>query len=109
MLYSDRINTGKEIDLAKSNNGKECMDCHYWHFNHGFKFLSFLFYFFFFVMVVMLWQCWGLNISNIAIISVKNVDYCCIIHDIKIMCLMIVSKYKMHINIKNQICNFSTV
>ena len=29
MLYSDRINTSKETDLAKSNNGKECMDCHY--------------------------------------------------------------------------------
>ena len=41
----------------------------------------------------------GLNIINIAIIIVKNVDYCCIIHDIKTICLMIVSKYKMHINI----------
>ena len=38
-----------------------------------------------FVMVVMIWQCW-LNLIDIAIITVKVVDYCCIIHDI--------SKYK---------------
>ena len=28
----------KGIDLAKNNNNKECMICHYWGFNHGFKF-----------------------------------------------------------------------
>ena len=32
-----------------------------------------------YAIVVMIWQH---NISNIAIITVKNVDYCCIIHNI---------------------------
>ena len=38
MLYYDRIDISKINDLAKSNNSKECMICHYWFFNHGFKF-----------------------------------------------------------------------
>ena len=52
------------------------MICHYWFFNHGFKFQDFV--------------CNGchvltilcLNISDTAIITVKNVDYRCIIHNI---------------------------
>ena len=69
MLYYDRIDTSKGVDLAKSNNSKECMICHYWFFGHGVKFQDYL--------------CNGchdlsmlyLNISNIAIITVKNIDY----------------------------------
>ena len=62
------------IDPAKSNSSKECVICHYWFFSHGFKFhdsvcngchdLAILY----------------LNINDIAIISVKNADYCCIIN-----------------------------
>ena len=37
MLYYDRINKSKGIELAKSSN-KECMVCHYRFFNHGFEF-----------------------------------------------------------------------
>ena len=76
MLYYDRIDISEGINLAKSNNSKECMICHYWIFNHGFNFqdhvrngchdLTML----------------SVNISNIAIITVKNVDYRCIIHNI---------------------------
>ena len=52
------------------------MICHYWFFSHGFKFQDSL--------------CNGcndvimlsVNISDIAIIIIKNVGYCCIIHDI---------------------------
>ena len=55
MLHYDKIEISKGIDLAKSNNNKECMICHYWFFNHGFQF------------------------QDIAIITVKTVDYCCII------------------------------
>ena len=52
------------------------MICHYWLFNHGFKFQGYV--------------CNGchdltmlsVNISNIAIIAVKSVDYRCIIHSI---------------------------
>ena len=76
MVYYDRIDIIEGIDLAKSNNSKECMICDYFFFNHGLEFqysvcnschdLSML----------------CLNISDIAIITVKNVDYCCIIHNI---------------------------
>ena len=52
------------------------MICHYWFFNHGFKFQDYV--------------CYGchdlsmlcLNICNIAIITVKNVDYHCIMYNI---------------------------
>ena len=37
MLYYDRIDISKGIDLAKSNNSKECIICHFFFFNHGFK------------------------------------------------------------------------
>ena len=37
MLYYDRTDTSKGIDLAKSNNGKEFMIYRYWFVNHGFN------------------------------------------------------------------------
>ena len=66
MLYYDRIDISKGIDLAESNSS---MICRYWFFNHVFKFQDPL--------------CNGchdltmlsINISNIATITVKNVDY----------------------------------
>ena len=42
MLYYDRIGLSEGIDVAKSNNSKECMVFHYWFFNHGFKFQYFV-------------------------------------------------------------------
>ena len=76
MLYYYRIDISERIDLAKSNNSKECMICHYWLFNYGFVFQDYV--------------CSGyldltmlcLNISNITIIAVQIVDYICIIHNI---------------------------
>ena len=52
------------------------MICDYWFFNHGFKFQDFVYN-----------RCHGLmmfclNINDIDFIAVKEVDYCCIIHDI---------------------------
>ena len=41
-MYYNRIDLSEGIDLAKSNNSKECMVCHYWYFNHGFKFQNFV-------------------------------------------------------------------
>ena len=38
MLYCDTIDMSEGIDLAKSNNSKECMIFHYLLFNHGFEF-----------------------------------------------------------------------
>ena len=42
MLYYDRIDISEGTDLAKSNNSKECMICHYWFFNHGFNFQDYI-------------------------------------------------------------------
>ena len=69
MLYYNRIVISGGIDLAKSNNRKECMICHYWFFNDGPKFQC------------SVWNiCYDLtllsvNISDIATITVKNVSY----------------------------------
>ena len=76
MLYYDRIDVSKGIDVAKSNNSKECVICHYFFLNHGFE--------------IQYYVCTGchdlsmlcLNISDITIITVKNVDYCCIMYNI---------------------------
>ena len=72
MLYYDRTDISEGIDVAKSNNSKECMVCHYWCFNHGFKFQDSV------CNLTML----CLNISYIAVITIKGVDYRCIIHEI---------------------------
>ena len=66
MLYYDRIDLSEGIDVAKSNNRKECIISHYWFFNHGFKLQESV--------------CNGckdlgmlcLNISDIVIITVKG-------------------------------------
>ena len=76
MLYYDRIDISEGFDLVKSNKSREDMICHYWCFNHGFQFQYFV--------------CNGchnlsmmcLNISNIAIITVKNLDYSFIMYNI---------------------------
>ena len=76
MIYYNRINLSEGIDVAKSNNSKECIVCHYWYFNQGFKFQTSPCN----SCHDLLMLC--LNINNIAIIIVKGADYCCIIHDI---------------------------
>ena len=68
MLYYNRIDISEGIDSTKSNKSRQCMIYHYLFFNQGFKFqysvcnachdLTML----------------GLNISDIAITTVKNVD-----------------------------------
>ena len=67
MLYYDIIDISKGNDPAKSNKSKGSVICHYWFFNHGVKFQDYV--------------CNGrhdlsvlcLNMSNIAIITVKNI------------------------------------
>ena len=76
MLYYDRIDLSEGIDPTKCNKSKEYMICHYWFFNHGLKFQDYI--------------CNGcqdltilcVNISDIAVITVKDIDYHCIIHNI---------------------------
>ena len=73
MLYYNRIDLSKAIDVAKGNDSKECIICHYWYFNHGFKFQDSV--------------CKGcydltmlcLNISDITIITVKTVEKPCVL------------------------------
>ena len=76
MLYYDRIHISERIDVVKINSSKECIVCHYWFFNHVFKFQD---------SVSdgchdLIISC--LNISDIVIITVKGVAYCCVIHNI---------------------------
>ena len=69
MLYYNRIYISKGIDPTKSNRSKGCMNCHYRFFNHGCKFQDSV--------------CNGchvlamlsITISDIAIITIKNIDY----------------------------------
>ena len=80
MLYYDRIDISEAIDLAKNNNSKKYMIYHYC------LFFSFLF------QDSACKRCHYLtilclNISDITIITVKNVGYRFIIHDIKKYCL----------------------
>ena len=76
MLYYDKIDKSDGIDSTKSNKSPECMICHYWLFNHRFKFQDHVCN-----------DCHDLtmlclNISDIAIITVKNVDYRCVMYNI---------------------------
>ena len=76
MLYYDGTDISEEIDSTKSNRSKKCVICHYWFYNHGLKSQDS--------------ACSGhhdltilcLNIANIAIITVKDIDYRYIIHSI---------------------------
>ena len=52
------------------------MICHYWVFNDGFKFQDSVCNGYHDLTMV------SININNIAIITVNNVGYCCIIHNI---------------------------
>ena len=68
-MYYDGIDIKQEIDLVKSNSSFLITD-------FCFKIL--------FAMVVVIWRDLMLSVdtSDIAIINIKNVDYCCIIHNI---------------------------
>ena len=76
MLYYSRINITERIDSTKSNKSRECIICHNFFFNHGFRFQDYVYS-----------GCHDLtmlsvNISNIGIMTIKNVDYCYIIYNI---------------------------
>ena len=107
MLQYDKIDIHKRIDVAKSNNSKECRICHYQLFDHGFKFQD-----------SVCSGCHGLtmlctSISNIGIITVKGVYHHYTIHDIsKSEAIHVLENsmhedIKMHINIKNRSHNYS--
>ena len=111
-LINDRTYISEVIDASRRNHSNECIVCHYWFFNHGFKYQ----YSVCNVHHDLLMQC--VNISDIAISTVKGADYRCIIHGVsksdainllENLCLMIVDIYKMHtknICIKNQVFHY---
>ena len=37
-MYYDRTGLGEGMDVAKSNDSKECIIFYCWFFNHGFEF-----------------------------------------------------------------------
>ena len=89
MQYYDKIDIRKGIDLAKSNKSKERFICHQCFFNQGFKFQD-----------SACIDCHNLtmlclNIANTTIITVKNVDYRCVIDSI--------SKYEAINLLKNSV------
>ena len=72
MLHYTRIDLSEGIYITITI--KEYIVCHYWYFNHGFKFQNS-------VCngchdLTMLCQ----NLSDVAIITVKDVHYRCVIH-----------------------------
>ena len=89
MLYYDRIDISERIDPTKSNKSRKCMTCRYFFFDHGFKLQNYV--------------CNGchdltmlsVNISGIVIITVKNVNYRCIIHNISKSEAIILLKYSV--------------
>ena len=80
MFYYNRIHLSEGIYIAKSNNSKNCMACCDSFFNHGCKFQD----------SVCNAVCNGcldltmlcLNLTDIAIITFRNVEYRCIIYNI---------------------------
>ena len=76
MLYYNRIDVSEGIYRGKNNKSTECMICLYWFFNHGFKFQDSVYDGCHDLTILCL------NISDIAIITIENTDYPCIIHNI---------------------------
>ena len=74
MLYYDRTGVSGRISINKTNAWKESDICHYWYFLYkGFKFQTYVCN-----------RCHDLlmmstNLSDNAILNIKNTDYCCII------------------------------
>ena len=60
----------------RSYNSKECMIYYYFLLNHGFKFQDSVW------NGCHVFRMLNVNISDNGIITIENVDYCCIIHSI---------------------------
>ena len=74
MLYYDRIDVSEGVDVNKTSASKECDVCHYCYFlNYSFKFQLYVYN-----------RCHDLlmmsvNLSDIAILNIKDSNYRCII------------------------------
>ena len=77
MLYYDRIDVSRSIDVNTTSESKEYIICHYWHF------LDKVFMFQQNVSsgchdVLMM----SMKLSDIVILNIHSVDYCCITNQI---------------------------
>ena len=74
MLYYDRIDASKGIEVNKTSASKECDVCHYWYFlNYSSKFQP-----------NVCNRCddlltMSINVSDIATLNIKGSDYLCVI------------------------------
>ena len=75
-MYYNKIDIKDGNNLAKSNRNKECLICHYWFLNHGFKFHNSV------CNGCHLLTMLSVNVNDIVIITIKHVDYRCIILNI---------------------------
>ena len=75
-MYYNKIDIKDGNNLAKSNRDKECLICHYCFLNHGFKFHNSV------SNGCRLLTMLSVNVNDIAIITIKHVDYRCIILNI---------------------------
>ena len=74
VLYYDRIDVSKGIDINKTSASKEFHICHYCYFlNKGFNFQQYICNRCHDLLMM------SMNLNNIGILTIKNVDYCCII------------------------------
>ena len=70
MLYFDRIDVSEGIDINKISASKVCDICHHWYFlNKGFKFQSNVCNRYHDLLMM------SVNLSAIAILSIKGADY----------------------------------
>ena len=72
MLYFDRIGVSEVIDVNKTSASKECDICQYF-LNYSFKFQPNLCNRSHDLLMM------SMNLSDIAILNIKDSDYCCII------------------------------
>ena len=72
MLYFDRIDVSKKIEVHKTSASNECAACYYWYFlNYSFKFQSNVCNRCHDILMMYI------NLSDIAILNNKGSDYCC--------------------------------
>ena len=77
MLYFDRNDASKGIDVNKTGASKKCIICHYWYFlDKEFKFQLDVCNRYHDVLMM------PINLNDIAILNICGVDYRCIINRI---------------------------
>ena len=77
MSYYDRIDVSEGVDVNKTSASKECDICHYWYFlNKGFTFQPNVCSKYHNLLMM------SMNLRNIAILNIKDFNYCCIISGI---------------------------